>query len=121
MENDANPLPLLTKHGFWMERKDWLEEKNHDKFYLERKLGLKMMKEMMKDLKKFERKTYELQKHQIVGSGHEEQARKISQKYIQKYEQIQKKHVNLLPVMIAILTPQNVKFEIKIIEPNNSR
>lgn len=122
MDNKANPLPVLKEHGFWMKRDDWVQEKNHqEEFYSERKLFLKMMEKMMEDLKNFESETYELQEHQIVGSGHEKQARKISKEYIQKYEQIQKKHVNLLPVMIAILTPENAKFEIKIIKPRNSR
>lgn len=40
---------------------------------------------------------------------------------MKKYEKIQKEYAKLLPVMIAILTPQNAKFEIKIHEPKNSR
>lgn len=69
----------------------------------------------------FEQRTHELQHHQIDGNGHEDQAKKVSQKYMKKYEKIQKEYAKLLPVMIAILTPQNAKFEIKIHEPKNSR
>ena len=121
MENDANAFSLLKKHGFWMKREEWLNENYHNRFYRERKDFLMLLIEMALVLCDFEERTYELQDHQIDGKGHEEQAEKVSQQYMKEYEKIRKAYAKLLPVMIAILTPQNAKFEIKIYEPKNSR
>lgn len=121
MENDENAFSLLKKHGFWMRRDEWLEENYHNRFYRERKDFLMFLVEMALVLFDFEKRTYELQHHQIHGKGHEEQAEKASQEYMKEYEEIRKEYAKLLPVMIAILTPQNAKFEIKIHEPKNSR
>ena len=121
MENDAIAFSLLKKHGFWMRRNEWLDENYHDRFYRERKDFLMLLVKMTLVLLDFEQRTYELQHHQIDGKGHEEQAEKVSQQYMKEYEKIRKAYAKLLPVMIAILTPQNAKFEIKIHEPKNSR
>lgn len=121
MENDANAFSLLKKHGFWMQRNEWKNEKHHDPFYMERKDFLMLLSKMVIALSDFEKRSYELQKHQIDGKGHEKQANTVSQQYMEEYKQIQKEYAKLLPAMIAILTPQNAKFEIKIIEPRNSR
>ena len=113
---------LLKKHGFWMRRKKWLNEKNHhDQFYKERKHLLILLKQMVIDLSDFEERSYKLKDHQIDGKGHESQAETVSQQYMREYEQIQENYAKLLPVMIAILTPQTAKFEVKFIPPKKSR
>ena len=61
--------------------------------------------DMMTELTDFVKHTSQLQFEQLTGSEHEKQALEVSQEWMAKYKTLQNKHVRLLPVLTAILTP----------------
>ncbi len=104
MTNDA--CHMISTYGFWTDRKTWLDmPDDHERFYQARAEVLLALKDMLQDLAAFVTCTDQLQFQQVTAAGHETQASDVSRKWMAKYKALQTRHVQLLPVLTAILTP----------------
>lgn len=102
----SNALRMISTYGFWVDRETWKDiADDHERFYHAREQVLLALEKMVQDLTTFVSDTDQLQSKQVTGSGHEPQASDVSQEWMAKYKVLQNTHVQLLPVLTAILTP----------------